>query len=241
MSNPLPPRRSGLARTRLLSVIGVVGVGLVGGSLLMWHAQLGEFFGLAADKEPVVSTVSAPAVGAPLASTPATTAPEPTRKPTRTPSTSPKTTATTGKPERTETTTTDKPAVREESIQGLSPKLRSRLKKAIAAADRDGVTIRITSARRSTTKQQRLFDEALQQYGSYKLATRWVLPPKYSAHVQGKAVDIGPAAAMTWLNQNGWRYGVCRRYDNEPWHFEALTAPGKKCPPREPHAVAKTD
>ena len=65
-----------------------------------------------------------------------------------------------------------------------------------------------------------------------------MLPPKYSAHVLGKAVDIGPTAAMTWLNQNGWRYGVCRRYDNEPWHFEALTAPGTKCPPREPHAVA---
>jgi hypothetical protein len=51
----------------------------------------------------------------------------------------------------------------------------------------------------------------------------------------------GPAAAMTWLNTNGRRYGVCRRYDNEPWHFEALTAPGTKCPPREPHAVAKAD
>ncbi|MDX3003700.1 D-alanyl-D-alanine carboxypeptidase family protein [Kribbella solani] len=208
----------------------------MGGSLLLWHAQLGEFLGLAADKEPVVSTVGAPAVGEPPASTPATRAPKPTPKPTRTPSTSPKTTE---KSEQTETT--EKPAVREESIEGLSPKLRSRLKKAITAADRDGVTIRITSARRTSTKQQRLFNEALQQYGSYKVATRWVLPPKYSAHVQGKAVDIGPTAAMTWLNQNGWRYGVCRRYDNEPWHFEALSAPGKKCPPREPHAVAKSD
>ncbi|MEU8225043.1 M15 family metallopeptidase [Kribbella sp. NPDC048915] len=109
------------------------------------------------------------------------------------------------------------------------------------AAKADGVTIRITSGRRSVAKQQRLFDAAVKKYGSYQAATRWVLPPKYSDHVHGKAVDIGPAAAMTWLNKNGWRYGVCRRYDNEPWHFEALSAPGKKCPPREPYAVAKAD
>lgn len=26
-----------------------------------------------------------------------------------------------------------------------------------------------------------------------------------------------------------------------PQHFEALTTPGSKCPPRAPHAVAKTN
>ncbi|WP_432887097.1 M15 family metallopeptidase [Kribbella sp. CA-245084] len=235
MRNDLPPRRTGAVRTRLLSVIGVVGVGAVAGSLLLWHAQVGDFLGLAADKEPVVSTVSAPAIGAPPASTPSTSTPTPTRRPTYPPKT-PSTTPT--KKKTTEPTTT---AVREESINGLSPKLKARLKKAMAAAKADGITISITSARRSATKQQRLLNAAIKKYGSYKVATRWVLPPKYSAHVQGKAVDIGPAAAMTWLNKNGWRYGVCRRYDNEPWHFEALTAPGTKCPPREPHAVAKAD
>ena len=244
MRNDLPPRRTGAVRTRLLSVIGVVGVGVVGlvaGSLLLWHAQVGDFLGLAADKEPVVSTVSAPAVGAPPATTPtaSTPSPTPTRRPTyppSTPSTPPKTPSTT--PTKKATT---EPVVREESINGLSPKLKTRLKKAMAAAKADGITISITSARRSASKQQRLLNAAIKKYGSYTAATRWVLPPKYSAHVQGKAVDIGPAAAMTWLNKNGWRYGVCRRYDNEPWHFEALTAPGTKCPPREPHAVAKAD
>ncbi|RZU14029.1 D-alanyl-D-alanine carboxypeptidase-like protein [Kribbella rubisoli] len=239
MRNDLPPRRPGAVRTRLLSVIGVVGVGAVAGSLLLWHAQVGDFLGLAADKEPVVSTVSAPAIGAPPASTPSTSTPTPTRRPTYPPTTPPKTPSTSPtKRKTTEPTTT---AVREESINGLSPKLKARLKKAMAAARADGITISITSARRSASKQQRLLNAAIKKYGSYKVATRWVLPPKYSAHVQGKAVDIGPAAAMTWLNKNGWRYGVCRRYDNEPWHFEALTAPGTKCPPREPHAVAKAD
>ena len=234
MSNDLPSRPSNAGRTRLLSVIGVVGVGAVAGALLLWHAQVGDALGLGADKEPVVSTVGAPAIGAPPTTTKLVT-PTPSRRTTPTPTAPPKTTPS-KKPTKKPT-----PVSREESIDGLSPKLKSRLAKAITAAKADGVRISITSGRRSAAKQQRLLNEAIKKYGSYKLATRWVLPPKYSAHVQGKAVDIGPAAAMTWLNKNGWRYGVCRRYDNEPWHFEALTTPGTKCPPREPHAVAKAD
>lgn len=233
MTNDLRPRRTGAVPPRLLSVTGVVVVGVVAGSLLLWHAQLGEMFGPDADKSPVVSSVSAPALGAPLPATTLATPRQP-HTPTHSPSTPPKPTAT-KKPVKTPKVSS------EESIDGLSPKLKARLKKAMTAAKTAGVTIRITSARRSAAKQQRLLNEAIRKYGSYKLATRWVLPPKYSAHVLGKAVDIGPAAAMQWLNKNGWRYGVCRRYDNEPWHFEALTAPGTKCPPREPHAVAKAD
>ena len=233
MTNDLRPRRTGAVPPRLLSVTGVVVVGVVAGSLLLWHAQLGEMFGPDADKSPVVSSVSAPALGAPPPATTLATPRQP-HTPTHSPSTPPKPTAT-KKPVKTPKVSS------EESIDGLSPKLKARLKKAMTAAKTAGVTIRITSARRSAAKQQRLLNEAIRKYGSYKLATRWVLPPKYSAHVLGKAVDIGPAAAMQWLNKNGWRYGVCRRYDNEPWHFEALTAPGTKCPPREPHAVAKAD
>lgn len=237
-NNDLPPRSSSVVRTRLLSVIGVVGVGAVLGSLTLWHQQLGDALGLGADKEPVVSSVSAPAIGAPPATVLVT--PTPSRRTTSKPSTPPKAGATpTRKP--TQKVTKKAQTSREESLDGLSPTLKARLKKAMAAAKADGVTLKITSGRRSAAKQQRLLNEAIQRYGSYKAATRWVLPPKYSAHVQGKAVDIGPAAAMTWLNKNGWRYGVCRRYDNEPWHFEALTTPGKRCPPREPHAVAKHD
>jgi zinc D-Ala-D-Ala carboxypeptidase len=225
MTKHLPPRRTGSVRTRLLSVTGVGVAVLAVGSLVLWHGQVGELFGLAADKEPVISSVNAPAVSEPP-TTLATRTPTPT--PTRTP---------TKKPTKTPTT----PTYGEESINGLSPTLKSRLMKAMAAAKRDGVTLKITSGRRSKAKQQRLLNEAIEKYGSYKAATRWVLPPKYSAHVQGKAVDIGPAAAMQWLNRNGYRYGICRRYDNEPWHFEALTTPGTKCPPREPYARPVSD
>jgi hypothetical protein len=221
-----PPGRTGSVRKkRWLSVTSAGMVALALGSLVLWHGQVGELFGLAGDEEPVVSSVNAPAVSGPP---PATAAP---RKPARTPATTP-----TRKPSRKPTKSAEKPSYDEESIDGLSPTLKSRLTKAMAAAKRDGVTLEITSGRRSAAKQQRLLNEAIQKYGSYEAATRWVLPPKYSAHVQGKAVDIGPAAAMRWLDKNGWRYGICRRYDNEPWHFEALTRPGTKCPPREPYS-----
>ncbi|WP_433165465.1 M15 family metallopeptidase [Kribbella sp. CA-247076] len=230
MRNDQPPRRRGPVRTRLLSVTGAGVLVLAVGSLVLWHAQLGELFGLSADKEPVVSSQNAPAVSEPPATLPAVPPkPKPTRTPQKTPRKTPKPTKT---PTKSQSTT----RYDEESIDGLSPTLKARLKKAMTAAKRDGVTLEITSGRRSAAKQQRLFNDAIKEYGSYEAATRWVLPPEYSAHVHGKAVDIGPAAAMQWLNRNGYRFGICRRYDNEPWHFEALVTPGKKCPPREPYS-----
>jgi hypothetical protein len=234
----LPPRRKSAVRTRLLSVIGVVAVGAVAGSLLLWHQEVGDALGLGADKRPVVSTVDAPAIGAPPVTA---VTPTPSRRTTKQPVTPPKTSSTPARTPAKKPTKKPTQTSREENIDALSPTLRARLKKAFAAAHTAGVSIRINSGKRSATKQQRLLNEAIKKYGSYKAAVRWVLPPKYSAHVQGKAVDIAPAAAMTWLDKNGWRYGVCRRYDNETWHFEALSTPGKKCPPREPHAVAKAD
>ena len=234
MTNDLPPRRTVSVRTRLLSVTGLAVVA----SLLIWHSQLSDFLGFdSADTEPVVAGSGAPGSTKPPVAK--RTATPPTAKPTKPPSTRPPS----SKPPKPKKTPTKAPSASydESSTEGLSKTLRTRLLKAIAAAKTDGVTISITSGRRSAAKQQKLLDEAIQKYGSYQAATRWVLPPEYSAHVKGKAVDIGPQLAMQWLNRNGYRYGICRRYDNEPWHFEALTTPGKKCPPREPHAVAKAD
>src|SRR5689334_874589 len=96
MSEDQLPRRSGATRTRLLSVIGVVGVGAVAGSLLLWHQQVGDALGLGADKVPVVSTVGAPAISEP----PATVVPTPTasRRTTRTPTSTTPTKKPTKKP-----------------------------------------------------------------------------------------------------------------------------------------------
>jgi LAS superfamily LD-carboxypeptidase LdcB len=230
MTNEPPPRRTISVRTRLLSVTGVVVVV----SLLIWHSQLADLLDLnpAADKQPVVAGSGPGAIAPPAVELSVKTTPHPAK----TPPPSKKPTKPTPKPTKSAQVSYD-----ESSDEGLTPRLRSRLRKATAAAKADGVTISITSGRRSVAKQQKLLREAIERYGSYKAATRWVLPPEDSAHVKGMAVDIGPQTAMVWLNQNGWRYGICRRYDNEPWHFEALTTPGKRCPARESHAVAKAD
>lgn len=122
-------------------------------------------------------------------------------------------------------------------VPGLTPAMRRAVRLAIAAAGRDGVTLRVTSGRRSGEHQQRLFEDAVRKYGSPELARRWVLPPDESAHVSGEAVDVGPPEAAAWLDRHGVRFGLCRRYANEPWHFERLAAAkGSACPPMEPHA-----
>lgn len=119
---------------------------------------------------------------------------------------------------------------------GLTPALRRSITLAIEAARRDGVELRISSGRRSAAHQQRLYEEAIAKYGSPEAARRWVLPPDESAHVRGEAVDVAPASGAEWLHRNGVRFGLCRRYANEPWHFERLAgALGSTCPPLEEH------
>ena len=121
-------------------------------------------------------------------------------------------------------------------IARLDSALRDALEAAATAASAEGVPLVVRSGWRSATTQERLLKAAVVRYGSLSEAERWVLPPDQSAHVRGGAVDIGPAGAAAWLEQAGNRWGLCRRYDNEYWHFELLTEPGQPCPPREPHA-----
>ncbi|HEY0696038.1 MAG TPA: D-alanyl-D-alanine carboxypeptidase family protein [Kribbella sp.] len=231
MTNDLPPSRTISVRIRLLSVIGLAVVA----SLLIWHYQLGGVLHRASrpDEQPVVSGAGIPSGTAPPVSI------SPDQSHPASTSTSKATSVKTPKPSTP--TTVLLSSYDESSADGLTSELRARLKRATAAAARVGVTVRITSGRRSVAKQRKLLNEAIAKYGSRKAAMRWVLPPEYSAHVKGRAVDIGPRAAMSWMNKNGWRYGICRRYDNEPWHFEALTSPGTKCPAREPYATPRSD
>jgi zinc D-Ala-D-Ala carboxypeptidase len=119
----------------------------------------------------------------------------------------------------------------------LQPGVARAFGKAQSAAAAEGVTVTVTSGWRSTDQQQRLFEEAVQKYGSPEVARQWVLPPNESAHVQGGAIDVGPPKGAAWLDQHGVRFGLCRTYDNEPWHFELLAADlGSDCPARKPHA-----
>lgn len=122
------------------------------------------------------------------------------------------------------------------NVDELTPAMRRSVERAIAQARSEGVELRVTSGWRSEEHQRRLFRDAVRKYGSPAAARKWVLPPGESAHVRGEAVDVGPASGADWLARNGERFGLCRRYANEPWHFERLAgAIGSTCPPLEPH------
>lgn len=125
----------------------------------------------------------------------------------------------------------------------LVSQFKARYEAAKVAAKLNGHTLAITSGYRSLAQQQILFDRAVKRNGSIAAATKWVLPPEKSNHPWGLAIDInyrvGGAKgkkAAAWLEKNGYKYGLCRRYDNEWWHFEPLVAPGQKCPKMEPYA-----
>lgn len=122
-------------------------------------------------------------------------------------------------------------------VQHLTPAVRRAVRRATAAAAADGVELRVASGWRSRARQAELYAGAVEKYGSPEAARQWVLPPGESEHVRGAAVDVGPAEGARWLEEHGVGFGLCRRYDNEPWHFERLAAAvGSACPAREPHA-----
>ncbi len=106
------------------------------------------------------------------------------------------------------------------AVAHLDPRLRTALEKATTRAARRGITIVLHSGWRSAAYQQQLLDDAVGTYGSAAQAARWVATPNTSPHVSGDAVDLGGSDATAWLAKRGARFGLCRIYDNEPWHYE---------------------
>ncbi len=122
-------------------------------------------------------------------------------------------------------------------LSQLDPALLAAVQNAARAAEAEGVSLRVTSGWRSRGFQQRLFDDAVRNYGSLEQAGEFVATPEVSQHVWGRAIDIGPPEADHWLIANGARFGLCQVYANEIWHFE-LTADGQgRCPPLKPNAA----
>jgi zinc D-Ala-D-Ala carboxypeptidase len=118
-------------------------------------------------------------------------------------------------------------------MANLDPRLREALRRAAADAATGGIEIRVTSGWRSPEQQKRLFRRAVSKYGSKASAARWVATPDTSSHVRGRAVDVGPARAAAWLSRHGAAYGLCRIYQNEPWHYELRPeARADGCPSR---------
>jgi hypothetical protein len=113
-------------------------------------------------------------------------------------------------------------------VANLEPALLRALRAAAADA---GVPFTVNTGWRSADYQNQLLREAVAEYGSEEEAARWVATVDTSAHVSGDAVDLGSEAAA-WLSEHGGPYGLCRIYDNEPWHFELRPeAVGVGCPP----------
>lgn len=117
-------------------------------------------------------------------------------------------------------------------VADLDPALLVALRQAGSAAADNGIELLVDSGWRSPEYQEHLLQEAVAKYGSEEEAARWVATPTTSAHVSGDAVDIGPTGAAAWLSQHGTAYGLCRTYDNEPWHYELHPdAADRGCPP----------
>ncbi len=128
----------------------------------------------------------------------------------------------------------------EASATEIHPLLLARFEAAKAAAALEGVHLYITSGFRDEKRQAVLFANAVEKYGSETEAAKWVLPAAFSHHPDGLAIDInypGDRAGAQWLERNGERYGLCRVYANEWWHFEGVIAPGQFCPAMAPNAL----
>lgn len=125
-------------------------------------------------------------------------------------------------------------------VDEIHPLLQARFEAAQLSAAKNGVNLYITSGFRREERQAILFADAMKKYGSETEAAKWVLPPKNSHHPDGLAIDVnypGDRAGAKWLEVNGARFGLCRVYANEWWHFEGVIAPGGDCPEMAPNAL----
>jgi len=124
-------------------------------------------------------------------------------------------------------------------VEEVHPLLLRRFNTAAAFASLDGVSLSITSGFRSLERQALLFQREVNIRGSETEAAKWVLPPQSSNHPKGLAIDVNypmDREGARWLEVHGWRFGLCRVYANEWWHFEGKAAPGVKCPRLAPDA-----
>jgi hypothetical protein len=138
-------------------------------------------------------------------------------------------------------TAISRPAIRPTEIES---QLLYRFKAAQAAAKKDGQLLYIASGFRTLARQEMLFKQAIQKYGTAAEASKWVAPPLVSNHPWGLAIDVNYPNEPTvagWLEINGAQFGLCRVYENEWWHFEPVIAPGEKCPALLPDATFSTD
>lgn len=101
------------------------------------------------------------------------------------------------------------------SYDGLSPVFSAQLQALINAS---GGKLYLESGYRSVEEQQRLWDAAVQKYGSADAARKWVAPPGHSNHNKGAAGDLG--GDLELAHQLAPQFGLVFPMDYEPWHVE---------------------
>lgn len=131
----------------------------------------------------------------------------------------------------------------------VSKKIAGPLAALAAAARADGLELVVSSAYRSITDQEALFDSYVSKYGE-AMAREYVSPPGSSEHHTGLAIDISDASApceqdsdkcslsmasAAWLVENGPKYGFVLRYPEgkqpitgvsyEWWHYRYVGVP----------------
>jgi hypothetical protein len=129
-------------------------------------------------------------------------------------------------------------------VLDLNIYVKNRFLAAQSKARKEGIDLVITSGFRTAARQEYLFKRAIAKYGSAEEASKWVLPPDKSHHPDGIALDVnypGDPEDTKWLELNGYKFGLCRVYKNEWWHFEPLVAPGEECPPLVANALTKVE
>jgi tape measure domain-containing protein len=112
-------------------------------------------------------------------------------------------------------------------ISGMSSAFEGKLEKLLAAMPKElAGQITITSGFRSVERQQQLWQQALQKYGSVAEARKWVAPPGNSQHNKGNAADLGYGsdAARQWAHKNASQFGLQFPLANENWHIEDADA-----------------
>lgn len=119
-------------------------------------------------------------------------------------------------------------ALRADALTGLNGPFAAQLAAMVAEAQQvfgEGA-VRVTSAFRSIERQQELWAEALQKYGSAAEARKWVAPPGSSNHNFGLAADLkfGSSAVQQWFHQQAPRFGLGFPMSWEPWHIEQTDA-----------------
>jgi D-alanyl-D-alanine carboxypeptidase/Putative Flp pilus-assembly TadE/G-like len=99
----------------------------------------------------------------------------------------------------------------------MHPQLSAAVARLVAASNG---AVHVVSGVRSTAEQSRLWNDALQRYGSAEAADDWVAPPGHSMHEKGLAVDLSGDIDLALSIIEAHHLPLWRPLHNEPWHFE---------------------